>query len=58
MTWEDITKRYELEKRATRLDGRLPKMEKKWDNLVRSTDKLVWLFTLSHAARSQAMRQG
>ncbi|HNW43226.1 MAG TPA: hypothetical protein PKI19_01905 [Elusimicrobiales bacterium] len=54
MTWEDITKRYELEKRSAKLDARLPKMDKKWDNLVKSTDKLVWLFTLSNGARQQS----
>ena len=48
MTWEEITKKYETEKRAERPEERRPKLEKNWDNLVRSTDKLVWLFLFSN----------
>lgn len=53
MTWEEITKKYELEKSGTRTDEKRPKLEKNWDNLVKSTDKLVWLFTLSNGSRAQ-----
>lgn len=54
MTWEEITKKYELEKSGLRTCERRPKLGKKWDNLVKSTDKLVWLFTMSNGSRFQA----
>ncbi len=48
MNWEEITKKYEAEKRGERLNEKRPKLEKNWDNLVKSTDKLVWLFMFSN----------
>lgn len=48
MTWEEITKKYEQDKRAVK-DAGTPKLPRNWDALVRSTDKLVWLFKLSNA---------
>ncbi|MCX5791656.1 MAG: hypothetical protein NTY45_05470 [Elusimicrobia bacterium] len=48
MTWEEITKKYEAEKRGERASEKRPKLEKNWDNLVKSTDKLVWLFMFSN----------
>lgn len=47
MTWEEMSKKYEQDTRETRTAGRIPKLEKNWDELVRSTDKLIWLFSLS-----------
>ena len=48
MTWEEITKKYEQDKRAAK-EVKTPKLPRNWDALVRSTDKLVWLFMLSNA---------
>jgi hypothetical protein len=50
MTWEEISKKYEQEKRR-RPDERRVRLRKDWDDLVRSTDKLVWLFSVSQGAR-------
>ncbi len=47
MTWEEIGRKYEQDTKTERPDRRLPKLEKNWDELVRSTDKLIWLFSLS-----------
>ncbi|MDA8130061.1 MAG: hypothetical protein M0011_01010 [Elusimicrobia bacterium] len=49
MTWEEIGKRYEQDVKTLKPDRKLPKLEKNWDSLVRSTDKLVWLFSISNS---------
>ena len=53
MTWEELTKKYEQEKRCIKAEERRPKLEKNWDNLIKSTDKLVWLFSYSNGGRVQ-----
>jgi len=57
MTWEEIGKKYEQAARAEKPEKRLPKLEKNWDSLLKSTDKLVWLFSLSNGARPQYKKQ-
>lgn len=57
MTWEEISKRYEQDRSRARAAERRPRLEK-WDNLVKSTDKLVWLFSLSSGGRLQQQRGG
>ncbi|MFA6433522.1 MAG: hypothetical protein WCW52_02380 [Elusimicrobiales bacterium] len=47
MTWEELNKKYDREKRPIPLFEREPELEKNWGVLVRSTDKLLWLFALS-----------
>ena len=47
MTWEEISRKYDKEKIRIPLFEREPKLEKDWGQLVRSTDKLVWLFEIS-----------
>ena len=47
MTWEEISKKYDKEKSRIPLLEREPKLEKNWGQLVRSTDKLIWLFAMS-----------
>jgi hypothetical protein len=47
MTWEEMGRRYDREKQRIPLFEREPKLEKDWGRLVRSTEKLVWLFALS-----------
>jgi len=44
MTWEEITKKYDKETGKRQLLEKTPKLEQGWSNLLRSTDKLVWLF--------------
>ena len=56
MTWEELSKRYEQDRSRGRSAERRPRLEK-WDNLVKSTDKLVWLFSQS-SGRLQAHRGG
>jgi len=53
MTWEEIGKKYEQEAKAEKPARRAPRLEKNWDNLMKSTDKLVWLFSLSNGGRGQ-----
>jgi len=55
MTWEEIGRKYEQDK-TERPERRVPKLEKNWDNLLKSTDKLVWLFSLSNS-RPQTRKQ-
>lgn len=49
MTWAEINKKYEQERRGSKQQGRDPKLSRNWGNLVKSTDKLVWLFMFSSA---------
>lgn len=51
MTWEEIGKRYEQDNRYAKREVKTPKLEKNWDDLLKSTDKLVWLFSLSNGGR-------
>ena len=44
---------YEQEAKTEKPGRRAPKLEKNWDNLMKSTDKLVWLFSLSNGGRGQ-----
>jgi len=43
MTWDEITKK----KKRQKPEQKLVKFGKNWGDLVKSTDKLVWLFSLS-----------
>lgn len=51
MTWEEIGRKYEQDNKAAKGETKTPKLEKNWDDLVKSTDKLVWLFSLSNGGR-------
>ena len=56
MTWEEIGKKYDKEKRKVALLEREPKLEKSWGQLVRSTDKLIWLFSLSNGGKQTTVK--
>ena len=58
MTWEEISKKYDKEKIRIPLLEREPKLEKNWGQLVRSTDKLVWLFSISNGSRPKLKKDG
>ena len=58
MTWEEINKKYDKEKSRIPLLEREPKLEKKWGPLVRSTDKLIWLFAMSNSGRPKLAKGG
>lgn len=57
MTWEEIGRKYEQDVKTEKPEKRLPKLEKNWDSLLKSTDKLVWLFSLSNGGRVQYKKQ-
>jgi len=57
MTWEEIGRKYEQDVKTEKSEKRLPKLEKNWDSLLKSTDKLVWLFSLSNSGRAQFKKQ-
>jgi len=56
MTWEEITKEYEKDTKVEKTGKKQPKLEKNWDNLMKSTDKLIWLFSLSNGKKPQFKR--
>ena len=56
MTWEEIGKKYDNEKKPVTLFERAPKLEKNWGKLVRSTDKLVWLFAMSSGGKQKLVK--
>jgi len=47
MTWEEMGRKYEKEKNCAPLLERETKLAKNWGRLIRSTEKLVWLFAMS-----------
>jgi len=53
MTWEELSKKYDKEKSRIPLLEQEPKLEKNWGQLVRSTDKLMWLFAMSNDGRKK-----
>jgi len=57
MTWEEISKKYDKEKKRIPLLEREPKLEKSWGELVRSTDKLVWLFEISNGGKQKSLKK-
>jgi hypothetical protein len=52
MTWEEISKKYDKEKRRIPLFEQASDLGKNWGNLIRSTDKLIWLFTISNRVKA------
>lgn len=56
MTWEEISKKYDKEKTNFQLLERAPKLEKGWGRIMRSTDKLVWLFMMSNGVKYHPLR--
>lgn len=57
MTWEEITKEYEKDTTVEKPGKKPLKLEKNWDNLMKSTDKLIWLFSLSNGKKPQFKRE-
>jgi hypothetical protein len=53
MTWEEMGKKYEQDTREKKPARKTLKLDKNWDNLVKSTDKLIWLFSLSGGTGQQ-----
>ncbi|MBI4655321.1 MAG: hypothetical protein HY746_01105 [Elusimicrobia bacterium] len=49
MKWEEITKQYAKESYLNLNSG--ARLNKNWTNLLRSTDRLVWLFMLSNKSK-------
>lgn len=58
MTWEEITKKYDTERKGAGLLERAPKLEKNWNRLIHCTDKLVWLFMLSTERKGPEPKKG
>ncbi len=56
MNWEEIGKKYDKEKTDFQLLERAPKLEKNWGRIMRSTDKLVWLFMMSNGGKYGALK--
>ena len=47
MNWKEITTKYEKSKKRNIILKELPVRGKDWNNIIKSTDKLVWLFMMS-----------
>lgn len=56
MTWDEISKKYDKEKTNFQILERTPKLEKGWGRIMRSTDKLVWLFMMSNGVKSGPLK--
>jgi hypothetical protein len=54
MTWEEMGRKYEQDLKQLKTERKVPKLDKNWNELVRSTDKLIWLFSLSNGNRGKA----
>lgn len=53
MTWEEMSNKYEQDLKQVKTERKAPKLDKNWNDLVKSTDKLIWLFSLSNGSRVQ-----
>ncbi len=53
MTWEEMGRKYEQDSKTEKTERKVPKLDKNWNELVKSTDKLIWLFSLSNGKRGQ-----
>lgn len=53
MTWEEMSNKYEQDLKQVKVERKAPKLDKNWNDLVKSTDKLIWLFSLSNGSRGQ-----
>lgn len=49
MTWEEMGRKYEERVKTAKPESKRPKLDKDWENLIKSTDKLIWLFSVSNA---------
>lgn len=47
MNWKEITTKYEKSKKRNVILKTLPARGKDWNKIMKSTDKLVWLFMMS-----------
>jgi hypothetical protein len=47
MKWEEMSKEYEKEKKSSQSLNNFSKFDRHWSNLVKSTDKLMYLFLMS-----------
>jgi hypothetical protein len=56
MTWEEIGRKYDKEKARIPLFEREPKLEQRWGRLIRSTEKLVWLFAMSNGGKTKPVK--
>jgi hypothetical protein len=56
MTWEEMGRKYDKEKNCMPLFEREPKLEKKWGRLIRSTEKLIWLFAMSDSGKVKPVK--
>ena len=52
MNWEELSKQYEKTNKKRTASKKVPAGIKGWSNLVKSTDKLVWLFLMSDSSKS------
>lgn len=55
MTWDEISRKYEQDCKTDRRDRRDLKLDKRWDELVKSTDKLVWLLSLPEETKAKPL---
>ena len=52
MTWKEINTKYEKSKKRNVILDELPERGKDWHNIMKSTDKLVWLFMISNSNKT------
>ena len=55
MNWKEITTKYEKSKKRNVILKKLPVRGKDWNNIMKSTDKLVWLFMMSDKANNPSV---
>ena len=54
MNWKEINTKYEKSTKKNIILKELPERSKDWNNIVQSTDKLVWLFMMSGKTEKQS----
>ncbi|MDT8286760.1 MAG: hypothetical protein RQ748_06595 [Elusimicrobiales bacterium] len=57
MTWEELSKRYETDK-PRRPGTRTAVKGRPWQEIMKSTDKLVWLFLVTGSGKDRPAKAG
>lgn len=57
MTWEELSKKYDTDNDRRR-ESRTAVKGRPWQEIMKSTDKLVWLFLVTGSGKSKPAKAG
>jgi hypothetical protein len=57
MTWEELSRKYDTDNDRRR-ESRTAVKGRPWQEIMKSTDKLVWLFLVTGGSKGKAAKAG